>query len=122
VENRRGGRLGDGNEGAALERGWARQTARGGRKRSAGGRWLGFKGSGGEGAEEWMPRGGRAEEREGERGGPGRGVEQRGDVSSTRAGGALPRDSGGRRGWHDVADRWAGARRGLGRQRLGAAR
>jgi hypothetical protein len=37
VETRRGGRLGDGNEGVALERGRARQTARGGRKGSAGG-------------------------------------------------------------------------------------
>jgi hypothetical protein len=37
AENRRGGHLGDGNEGAALGRGWVRQTTHGGRKRSTGG-------------------------------------------------------------------------------------
>jgi hypothetical protein len=45
--------------------------------------------------------------------------------AAARAGGALSRDSGGRRGrcdTFDVADRWAGVRQGLGRQRLGAAR
>jgi hypothetical protein len=62
AENQRGGCLGDGNEGAMLGRGRARQTARGGRKRSVGGRWLGFKGSGGEGR-----RGGRHVEAERER-------------------------------------------------------
>jgi hypothetical protein len=41
-------------------------------------------GSGGEGAEGWTPRGSRAEEREGERGGHGHGVEQCGSVSSVR--------------------------------------
>jgi hypothetical protein len=42
---------------------------------------------------------------------------------AARVGGALPRDSGGRRGRCDAvvaADRWAGARRGPDRQRLGA--
>jgi hypothetical protein len=41
--------------------------------------------SGGEGGVGgWTPHGGRAEEREGERGGPGRGVEQCGGASSVR--------------------------------------
>jgi hypothetical protein len=85
--------------------------------------------SGGEGGPGgWTPRGGRAEEREGERSGPGRGVEQCGGVSSARqwpGRGALPHDSGGRRGRRDAvdaADRWAGARRGPDHQWLGAAR
>jgi hypothetical protein len=76
-----------------------------------------------------MPRGGRAEEREGERGGPGRGVEQHGGMSSAWQrpghGARGGRDSGGRRGRRDavdVADRWAGARWGPGHQRLGATR
>jgi hypothetical protein len=46
--------------------------------------------------------------------------------ATARAGGTLPlpRDSGGRRGWCDavdVADRWAGTRRGPGHQRRGEA-
>jgi hypothetical protein len=53
----------------ALGRGRVRQTARGGRKRSTDGRWLGFKGSDGEGGPEgWTLHGGRAEERGRERG------------------------------------------------------
>jgi hypothetical protein len=52
VDNRRGGCRGDGNEGVALGHGQARQTARGGRKRSDGGQWLSFKGAAGRGA--WM--------------------------------------------------------------------
>jgi hypothetical protein len=45
--------------------------------------------------------------------------------AAARTGGALPRDSGGRRRRRDVdgvADWWAGTRRGPGHQRLGAAR
>jgi hypothetical protein len=44
--------------------------------------------------------------------------------AAARAGGALPRDSGerrGRRNMVDVADRCAGVRRGPSHQRLGAA-
>jgi hypothetical protein len=51
-------------------------------------------------------------------------MEQRG-VGEARAGGALPHDSGERKGRRDtvnVADRWAGPRRGPGLQCLGAAR
>jgi hypothetical protein len=67
-------------------------------KRSAGGQWLDFKRSGGEGGLEGGRRmeAERKRKREGERGGPGRG-------------------SGGRRGRCDavdVANRWAGPRRG----------
>jgi hypothetical protein len=66
-----------------------------------------------------------------ERGGPGTvwssaaAWRQHGSGPTTAsAGGALSRDSGERRGRRDtvdVADRWAGARRGPNRQRLGAA-
>jgi hypothetical protein len=72
-------------------------------------------GEGGPGG--WMLHGGRAEEREGERGALGAAV--------ACAGGALPRDSGGQRGRRDAvdaADRLAGARWGPNRQRLGAVR
>jgi hypothetical protein len=86
----------------------------------------------GGGPEGWTPRGGGAGESEGERGGLGaawsRTVAWRrrsSDPAMARAGGALPHDSGERRGRHDavdVADRWVGARRGPGHQCLGVAR
>jgi hypothetical protein len=61
----------------------------------------------------WTPRGGRAEEREGERGALGTAVCHRRDSgpATARAGGAVPRDSGGRRGRRgavDAVNRWAG--------------
>jgi hypothetical protein len=89
-----------------------------------------FKGSGGEGRKVWR----RVEaerERKRKRGGA-LGVAwtsamawcRRGSgPTTTRAGDALPRDNGGWRGRRDaddVADRWAGTRRG--RSQLGAAR
>jgi hypothetical protein len=70
--------------------------------------------------------------REGERGGPSAAwssaaaCRRRGSgTAAARAGGALTHDNGGWRGRcdaGDVADRWAGARRGPDHQRLGAAR
>jgi hypothetical protein len=92
---------------------------------SVGGRWLRFNGKQrGGGLEGWTPRGGRAGEREGEGGGPWRGVEQRGGMAAGR-----PRRVRAARcratvenGGVDVADRWAGTLRGPGRQRLGATR
>jgi hypothetical protein len=129
AESRRSGRLGDGDACSALGHGRARQTARRGRKDrpAAGGSAL--RGAARRGPGGWTLRGGRAEERGG---GPGRGAgsatacRRRSSGSATAyAGGALSRDSGGRRGQRDavdVADRWAGARRGPDRQRLGAAR
>jgi hypothetical protein len=83
----------------------------------AGERWLYFKGSGGEGGlEEWAPRGGGMGKRE-----RGRGLGaawssamvwlRRGSGPvEARAGGALPRDNGERRGrcnTDGVANRWA---------------
>jgi hypothetical protein len=107
-----------GDECAVLRHGRTRRTTCRGENFLAGERQLCFKGSGGEGAEGWAPRGGRVGEREGERGalcvawsnvaawhrcGSGPVV--------AHAGGASPHDSGGRRGQRDtdgVADRWAG--------------
>jgi hypothetical protein len=78
-----------------------------GRNFSADGRQLGFKGSGGEGVEGWAPLGGRAGER-------GAGVawssaaawRRRGSgPAATRVGGALPHNSGERRGRRDAGRR-----------------
>jgi hypothetical protein len=86
----------------------------------------------GGGPEGWTLRGGGAGESEGERGGLGAAWSsavawrrRSSDPATTRAGGALPHDSGERRSRRDavdVADRWAGARRGPDRQCLGVAR
>jgi hypothetical protein len=97
----------------------------------AGGRRLRFNGKRrGGGPKGWTPHGGRAGEREGEGGGPWRGVEQR----ASGAAAARPRrvraacccvtveNSGVGATRIDVADRWAGTLRGPGRQQLGAAR
>jgi hypothetical protein len=69
----------------------------GGRKRSAGGSVL--RGAVGRGAQGWMPRGGRVEEREGALGVGAVAARPR----CTRC--ALPRDSGGRRGRRDAGRR-----------------
>jgi hypothetical protein len=94
-----------------------------GRGRKFGRRRLNFKGSDGEGPR----RGGHRVEAERERGGPGAVAWRRCHSGPTvaLAGGALPRDSLERRGRRDAGRRgWQGAeaRRGPGRQRLGAAR
>jgi hypothetical protein len=68
-----------------------------------------------------MPRGGGAGEREGS---PSAAWSSAASVRRVQVGGALPHNSGERRGRRDsvdVADRWAGARWGPGRQCLGAA-
>jgi hypothetical protein len=91
---------------AALGRGRARQMARGEEKdrSAAGGSVLRVAAGRGEGPKGWTPRGGGAGERE--RGGPKRNVEQHGGVASERPGrGALPCDSGERRGQRDTGRR-----------------
>jgi hypothetical protein len=68
-------------------RAWTGETngARGRRIQLVGGGSV-LTGTGGEGGPGgWTPRGDRVEEREGGRGGPGRGVEQRGNVGVTRS-------------------------------------
>jgi hypothetical protein len=74
-----------GDEGAALVHGRMRQNdARGRKIRPAGGGSI-LRGAVGRGRPEgWTPHGGGVGEREGEGGGPWRGVEQRGSVVSTR--------------------------------------
>jgi hypothetical protein len=122
VENQRGGRLGDGDERAALGRGRTRRTARGVRKKfwPAGGGSVLTRSGGEEGPEGWTPHGGGA----GERGGPWHGMEQRSGVASARAarGRATVENGGVDATWVNVADRWSGMLRGPDHQWLGAAR
>jgi hypothetical protein len=109
LENRQGGRLGDGDECAALGHGWTRRTTHRGEKILVDGRRLCSKGNDGEGAEGWVPRGGGSGEREGEMGALGMTWSsaavwhRRGSgPAAAHAGVALPRDSGGRRGQRDA--------------------
>jgi hypothetical protein len=113
--------------GAASER---RGKNRGGGENSASGGGSVLKEEAGRGPEGWAPRGGGAGEREGERELAWRGAARQCGIGVSaarpwRARAACCRvtvESGGsRRDVVDVADRWAGARWGLGHQRLGAA-
>jgi hypothetical protein len=119
AENRRSGCLGDGDEGSALGRARTRRTTRGVRKIFG---WRAAARRGGCRVEAEQKR---EREREGALGAVWSSTaacRRRGSGPATARAG---RDSGGRQGRRDavdVADRWAGARWGPGRQRLGATR
>jgi hypothetical protein len=123
VENRRGGHLGNGNECAALERGWMRRTARRVRKKfqpvGGGSVLTGSGAEGGRGVDATWRRSRR------ERDEPGvawssMAAWHRRDSGTTAARCHATVENGGVNTTRvDAADRWTGTLRGPDRQRLG---